>query len=97
MALVEHRSYLSSVLERQARRRAAVGGAYAPQPVLPSAVSCPSPPSTSDVKGKAKANVTNYVPAEEAVRNDYAARYGVSGEFPSNYVLGARDGEICEE
>lgn len=48
-------------------------------------------------KGKSKANVVNYVPAEEAVRNDYAAWYGVSGAYPSNWVLGAGDNEICDE
>lgn len=44
-----------------------------------------------------KRNVANYIPAEEAVRNDYAAWYGVSGDWPSNYVLGAGSDEICEE
>lgn len=103
MALVEHRNYLQDVLARQARRRQAVGAQYEPQPKLstwlPSAGRADSAAeaSTSDVKGKSKANVTNYVPAEEAVRNDYEARYGVSGEFPSNYVLGAGGAEICEE
>lgn len=103
MALVEHRNYLQDVLARQARRRQIVGAQYKPQPKLSTSTSAShlanSAPeaSTSDVKGKSKANVTNYVPAEEAVRNDYEARYGVSGEFPSNYVLGAGSEEICEE
>lgn len=103
MALVEHRNYLQDVLARQARRRQVIGARYEPQPKLSTVVSASdaadpaAEASTSDVKGKSKANVTNYVPAEEAVRNDYEARYGVSGEFPSNYVLGAGSKEICEE
>lgn len=103
MALVEHRNYLQDVLARQARRRQVVGAQYEPQPKLSTSIPASSladpsaEASTSDVKGKSKANVTNYVPAEEAVRNDYEARYGVSGEFPSNYVLGAGSKEICEE
>lgn len=52
----------------------------------------PSPPPSPS-----KRNVANYIAAEEAVRNDYAAWYGVSGDWPSNYVLGAGSDEICEE
>jgi mRNA (2'-O-methyladenosine-N6-)-methyltransferase len=62
----------------------------------------PQPQRDDDEQGhdeqvKSKANVVNYVPAQEALRNDYAAWYGVSGQFPSNFVLGAGDEEICEE
>jgi mRNA (2'-O-methyladenosine-N6-)-methyltransferase len=39
----------------------------------------------------------NYVEEEETVRNDLTERYVQSGEFGSNYILGAGDTEICEE
>lgn len=102
-ALVEHRSYLSDIVARQAARRrlADPEHTYAPLPVLVHDRSAIAGPSKT-AKGKAasapaKDNVVNYISAEEALRNDYAAWYGVSGEFPSNYVLGAGDEEICGE
>lgn len=101
-ALTDHRSYLTDVLARQAARRTAADPAhtYAPQPVVNASHLPPSPPSSEPEAGPSrpsKTNVVNYVPAEEAVRNDYAAWYGVSGEFPSNHVLGAGEKEVCEE
>jgi mRNA (2'-O-methyladenosine-N6-)-methyltransferase len=111
-ALVEHRNYLSDVLARQAARRRLADPEhdYAPLPTLAHdrraiprdyASSSHAGPSKT-AKGKAasapkKDNVVNYIAAEEALRNDYAAWYGVSGQFPSNYVLGAGDDEICGE
>lgn len=109
--LVEHRRHLSDVLARQAARRRVADPShrYAQQPLLshehrPIYPQVEAGPSSTG-KGKAvpspsgpsKDNVVNYIAAEEAVRNDSAAWYGVSGEFPSNFVLGAGDAEICEE
>lgn len=44
-----------------------------------------------------KMRVANYVPEEETVRNDYTAWYGASGEWGSNFVLGAEPERVCEE
>ncbi|RSH86798.1 uncharacterized protein EHS24_005071 [Apiotrichum porosum] len=103
-ALVDHRNYLADVLARQAVRRriADPGHEYGAQPTLSHASSShlpPSPPPELEAgpSKPSKTNVVNYVPAEEAVRNDYASWYGVSGEYPSNHVLGAGEREICEE
>lgn len=105
MALVDcsnQRQYLASVLARQEwRRRRVNASGYAPQPALGVALdgnaqAGPSSPRW-DARPPSKRNVTNYIAAEEAVRNDYAAWYGVSGSWPSNYVLGASSPEICEE
>jgi mRNA (2'-O-methyladenosine-N6-)-methyltransferase len=98
-ALVDHRTYLSDVLARQVERRrlADPGHEYAAQPALAYASSQPTAGPSNTSKGKTKANVVNYIGAEEAVRNDYAAWYGVSGEYPTNHVLGAGDDEICDE
>lgn len=40
----------------------------------------------------------NYVEAEETVRNDYSENYECgSGGWPSRWILGAGDDELCEE
>jgi mRNA (2'-O-methyladenosine-N6-)-methyltransferase len=98
MALVEHRAFLNSILERQSSRRWTIDPAHTlpPAPRLSSASSGFLDEAESSA-GPSKANVINYVGEEETVRNDYAAWYGVSGEWGSNAVLGARDEEICEE
>ncbi|OCF39790.1 hypothetical protein I317_06399 [Kwoniella heveanensis CBS 569] len=109
-ALAEHRAFLLDILSRQAERRSLVDPAdtrqnLAPQPTLRDYV-----PSTSSSKyqnsqsitstpgaGPSKSNVVNYVAEEETIRNDLPGWYGASGELGSNYVLGAKDEEICEE
>jgi mRNA (2'-O-methyladenosine-N6-)-methyltransferase len=112
-ALDAHRSYLQQVRERQRARRAQVALATASlgpsraqsrtHSRTPSALASPPGPSAASSSSAAAsearslANVANYVPREEAVRNDYAAWYACSGQWPSNYVLGAADGEICDE
>lgn len=105
MALVEHRAFLSSVLTRQLNRRQLIDPThdYPPAPVVPVA----GPSYTSKAPGvdsgpapapaPSKDNVVNYIAEEETVRNDYADWFGVSGEWGSNAVLGAKDEEICEE
>lgn len=74
---------------------------YVPRRALDSTGSSARQPSDDTPRAPSptpsKRNVANYIPAEEAVRNDYAAWYGVSGDWPSNYVLGAGSEEICEE
>ncbi|WWD17063.1 hypothetical protein CI109_101500 [Kwoniella shandongensis] len=114
-ALVEHRAFLSTILDRQASRRKLID----PETIfpLPPPISGRPPPgddlstishnnvdnggseSSNSVAGpsKTKMMVVNYVKEEETIRNDYSEWYGVSGEFGSNYVMGARDQEICEE
>lgn len=109
MALVEHRAFLSSILTRQSTRRQLIDPThhYPPAPVVPvagpsytskapAAGSGSGPTSTSE-PGPSKKNVVNYIAEEETVRNDYADWFGVSGEWGSNAVLGAKDEEICEE
>ncbi|KAL7418578.1 regulatory protein [Cryptotrichosporon argae] len=91
-ALVAHRAFLDDVLARQAARRAVAD----PQQMLPPAPAPGTPPPPPPPGPPAKTNVANYVPAEEAVRNDHADWYGVSGECGIEYVLGARD-NVCEE
>ncbi|WVF71216.1 hypothetical protein IAT40_006016 [Kwoniella sp. CBS 6097] len=60
----------------------------------------PRPKPSSEAKseaGPSKSNVVNYVAEEETIRNDLPGWFGTSGEFGSNYILGAKDEEICEE
>ncbi|KAF8596934.1 MT-A70-domain-containing protein [Ceratobasidium sp. AG-I] len=51
------------------------------------------PPS----KRARKEKYTNYVPEEETIRNDYSQRYVDGGEWPQNWVLGARLEQRFEE
>ncbi|BEI94536.1 uncharacterized protein CcaverHIS019_0701080 [Cutaneotrichosporon cavernicola] len=101
-ALDAHRSYLQEVRERQRARRVQVALATASlSPPSRTHSRAPSATTPSDAgpstPARSLANVANYVPREEAIRNDYAAWYACSGQWPSNYVLGAGDGEICDE
>lgn len=105
-ALTEHRNYLNDVLARQARRRLRVDTAatstfstWPSQPVIPhdQNEAGPSRPAGVVPNQLSKANVVNYIQEEETVRNDYTAWYGASGEWGSNFVLGAEAERICEE
>ncbi|KAK8864626.1 hypothetical protein IAR55_001876 [Kwoniella newhampshirensis] len=127
-ALVEHRAFLTKILDRQASRRKSVDPhkVFAPAPslagqsrppltstssaseLIDSASASEAGPSrlaaagssnvrVGDDKGASKDNVVNYVEEEETIRNDYSGWYGVTGEFGSNFVMGAEDEEICEE
>ncbi len=93
--LTGHRSFLSDVLSRQLNRRAL----FDPTHTFPSQPTITGIPTqeADDPLQPSKAKVLNYVSEEETIRNDYAAWYGVSGEFESNHILGAGDEEICEE
>ncbi|WVR09721.1 hypothetical protein IAU60_006797 [Kwoniella sp. DSM 27419] len=98
-ALVEHRTFLDDILNRQAKRRSLID----PGHVFPAAPTLTERPdvASNTLKGAAveasKDSVVNYIAEEETVRNDHTAWYGASGEFGSNYVLGAKEGQICEE
>jgi hypothetical protein len=94
-ALAAHRAFLSDTLARQAERRTTIDPTYTyiPQPEIRGHGATAL---TSDA-GPSKRNVPNYVEREETVRNDLSERYIESGEFGSNYILGAADQEICEE
>jgi mRNA (2'-O-methyladenosine-N6-)-methyltransferase len=93
-SLTAHRSFLAETLARQSTRREIIDTTHAwlPQPVVRGHSS-----SDHAEAGPSKRNVINYVPEEETVRNDLTERYVSSGEFGSNYILGAADKEICEE
>lgn len=94
-SLDTHRAFLADTLGRQAARRKIVDPVYTydPQPDVRGHVAIP----TSAEAGPSKRNIPNYVPEEETIRNDLTERYIQSGEFGSNYILGAGEGEICEE
>jgi hypothetical protein len=93
-ALTVHRAFLNDILSRQSSRRALIDPTHTfrSQPTANHHV-----PILEETAQPSKANVVNYVSGEETIRNDYAARYGASGEFGSNHILGAGDHEICEE
>ena len=95
-SIVSHQTYLQDVLARQARRRLKID----PEHVFPTQPTLSTSSSDAGPSGSgqpSKANVVNYVPEEETIRNDYTAWYGVSGQTGANYILGAGDNEICEE
>ena len=95
--LQAHQRYLTDILERQKRRRKAIDPkhAFPPQPRL--STGGPIAPGKAAIDDPTKNNVANYVPAEETVRNDYTAWHTLSDIPGSDYILGARDHEICEE
>lgn len=99
-AIAAHRSFLADIQARQSARRAAIDPSYSwtTQPNLNHGNAVAGPSGTwKGVDYISKANVANYIPEEESVRNDYAAWYGASGEWGSNFVLGADEGQVCEE
>jgi mRNA (2'-O-methyladenosine-N6-)-methyltransferase len=101
-ALAAHRDYLAEVLDRQATRRQLVdqGYLFTPQPKIKGYRPAQKTSRDADINadaGPSKRHVVNYVDEEETVRNDLTERYVQSGEFGSNYILGAGDTEICEE
>jgi hypothetical protein len=96
-ALTEHRAFLHDVLARQVQRRALVDPVHA-FPTAPEVSEAgPSRSRLPSAGTNSKLNVANYVLAEETVRNDYCEWYGASGEWGSNYVLGAESEQINEE
>jgi hypothetical protein len=92
--LSTHRALLADTLARQSARRILIDPTftYAPQPQIKGYT-----PTPNAEAGPSKRNITNYIQEEETIRNDLTERYIQSGEFGSNYIQGAGDGEICEE
>jgi hypothetical protein len=95
IALAAQQSELQSVQRRQRARRKLIDPDYQ----YPAQPAITSGPSLADDEGGVpdKGHVVNYVQAEETIRNDYCAWYGISGEIGGGFVLGAEDHEICEE
>ena len=96
-ALVDYQAFLESVQSRQSARRHQLDPSHGFPPQPPLAHQSHTQLPTEPIAGPSKLNVINYVPAEETIRNDLAAWYGRSGQYGSNYILGAGDDEICEE
>ena len=98
-ALASHQAYLGDVLARQRARRRLVDpeAVYLAQPEITLPLGYATGEDNENQAGQSKANVTNYVAAEETIRNDYCAWYGVSGQEGGDFILGAEDHEICEE
>ena len=92
--LSSHRAFLADTLSRQSARRDLIDPTfqYNAQPVIRGHIH-----STNAEAGPSKRNIPNYVPEEETIRNDLTERYVQTGEFGSNYIQGAAEGEICEE
>ncbi|WWD03279.1 hypothetical protein V865_001330 [Kwoniella europaea PYCC6329] len=102
-SIASHSTFLQDILNRQTKRRKTIDPDYT-FPHQPEVRSNnhrePSPVSESTLGDLAsKRNVINYVKEEETIRNDYCDWFAKSkeNEFPSNWILGARDEEICEE
>lgn len=95
-ALAAHQAYLTEVLDRQSARRRLIDSSHT-FPQQPEIKGWTPRPYENAEAGPSKRNVVNYVEEEETVRNDLTERYVRSGEFGSNYILGASDREICEE
>jgi hypothetical protein len=92
--LSSHRAFLADTLNRQTARRNLIDPTfpYTAQPEIRGHIR-----STNAEAGPSKRNIPNYIPEEETIRNDLTERYIQTGEFGSNYIQGAADGEICEE
>ena len=93
--LETHRAFLADALSRQSARRQIIDPTY-PYTPLPE-IWGHGPVAADAEAGPSKRNIPNYVPEEETIRNDLTERYIESGEFGSNYILGAEESEICEE
>lgn len=91
--LAAHTDFLQIVIARQRRRRVLVDPTYDFPPQLQLAETTDHAATSEPTK----ANVINYSPGEETVRNDYTAWYNSSGISGAHYILGAKDSEICEE
>ncbi|OCF74332.1 hypothetical protein I204_04703 [Kwoniella mangroviensis CBS 8886] len=102
-AISSHSTFLEDIRNRQTKRRRTIDPEYTfpHQPKLHFNIRREPPPVGESTLGDlaSKHNVTNYVKEEETIRNDYCDWFGRSeeNEFPSNWILGARDEEICEE
>nr|XP_019046613.1 hypothetical protein I302_05363 [Kwoniella bestiolae CBS 10118]OCF25543.1 hypothetical protein I302_05363 [Kwoniella bestiolae CBS 10118] len=101
-ALSSHSTFLQDILDRQTKRRKLID----PSHTFPAQVEIRSLANSrhaTDIVHEdnvpSKEKVLNYVKEEDTVRNDYAAWFGRGGreEVGSNFILGAKDEEICEE
>jgi hypothetical protein len=92
--LSSHRAFLADTLNRQTARRNLIDSTfpYTAQPEIRGHIH----PFNAEA-GPGKRNIPNYIPEEETIRNDLTERYINTGEFGSNYIQGAAEGEICEE
>jgi hypothetical protein len=92
--LSSHRACLADTLSRQSARRNLIDPTfpYTAQPEIRGHIY-----TTNAEAGPSKRNIPNYIPEEETIRNDLTERYIQTGEFGSNYIQGAAEGEICEE
>jgi hypothetical protein len=92
--LSSHRAFLADTLSRQSARRNLIDPTfpYTAQPEIRGHIY-----TTNAEAGPSKRNIPNYIPEEETIRNDLTERYIQTGEFGSNYIQGAAEGEICEE
>jgi len=92
--LSSHRAFLADTLSRQSARRNIIDPTfpYTSQPEIRGHIH-----PTNAEAGPSKRNIPNYIPEEETIRNDLTERYISTGEFGSNYIQGAAEGEICEE
>jgi len=92
--LSSHRAFLADTLSRQSARRNLIDATfqYTAQPEIRGYSRTPNAEA-----GPSKRNIPNYIPEEETIRNDLTERYIQTGEFGSNYIQGAAEGEICEE
>lgn len=93
--LQSHTDFLQSILHRQKRRRLIIDPAHPFHAQVE--LSVPESRLDTSLPGPSKDNVINYIPGEETVRNDYTAWYNSSGISGADYMLGAKDSEICEE
>jgi hypothetical protein len=92
--LSSHRAFLADTLSRQSARRDLIDPTfqYNAQPEIRGHIY-----TTNAEAGPSKRNIPNYIPEEETIRNDLTERYIQTGEFGSNHIQGAAEGEICEE
>lgn len=103
--LAEHRAFLNSILDRQAKRRRLIDpeAVFPTQPVIRGRIPRATHYTISkDDEGEedgqiSKENVVNYVNEEETIRNDYCEWYGATGECGSNFIMGAEGDDICSE
>ncbi|WWC69941.1 uncharacterized protein I206_103885 [Kwoniella pini CBS 10737] len=107
MTISSHRDFLNDILLKQRNRRKLIDPEY--NFPVPHNLSRKSQDDSSAVQDQhdaqeeeengviSKDNVLNYIKEEETIRNDYCNWFGKSNELPSNYILGSKDEEICEE
>ncbi|ODN98027.1 hypothetical protein I350_07669 [Cryptococcus amylolentus CBS 6273] len=98
-ALVAHRSFLNNILDRQAERRQLIapGETFPAQVHIRGRAPQAAPRFGAEDGLTSKDKVVGYVKEEETIRNDYCEWYNATGEYGSNFIMGAGEGEICDE